>query len=155
RIVVGPDDTVYVSNRGGRTVSVIKRGSGTWVEQLQIPVGVEPVGLAVSPDNQTLYVVNSTSLESPDYGSLTAVDIKTSTPRWDLKIGSEPRGVTLLNGNRALVTLFKKGDVVTVDLQGQSILRQRTDLYDRANAFAQSNAFNNQFGTRSSTFHPR
>ena len=30
RVVVGADDTIYVSNRGSRSVSVIKRGAGTW-----------------------------------------------------------------------------------------------------------------------------
>ncbi|HVE84668.1 MAG TPA: hypothetical protein VND93_17550, partial [Myxococcales bacterium] len=32
RITVGPDDTIYVSNRGSRSVSVIRRGAGTWTE---------------------------------------------------------------------------------------------------------------------------
>src|SRR5262245_15390060 len=46
RVVVGPDDTLYVSNRGSRSVSVIRRGAGAWSEVFQIPVGVEPMGMA-------------------------------------------------------------------------------------------------------------
>jgi YVTN family beta-propeller protein len=156
RIVVGSDDTIYVSNRGSRSVSVIKRGAGTWSQVLQLPVGVEPVGLAITPDNRTLYVVNSTSLDNPEVGTLTAIDVKTLQTRWDLQVGAEPRGITLLAGDRALVTLFKGGDVVTVDLNGPSVLQTSTDLYNKAN---QSNLqAKSQFPTGSfglSTFHPR
>jgi YVTN family beta-propeller protein len=158
RIVVGSDDTIYVSNRGSRSVSVIKRGAGTWSEVLQLPVGVEPVGLAITPDNKTLYVVNGTSLESPEVGTLTAIDVKTLQTRWDLVVGQEPRAVTLLAGGRALVTLFKSGDVVTVDLNGPTVLQTSTDLYRKAN---QANLdARTQFGGSPSfgglsTFHPR
>ena len=157
RIVVGPDDVIYVSNRGSRTVSVIKRGSGTWSEITKLSVGVEPMGLAVTPDNKTLYVVNSTSLNSPDTGTLTAIDVKTMQTRWDLEVGAEPRGVALMNGNRALVTLFKGGDVVTVDLNGPSVVQHGTNLYSTANASGLQQNRNSQpfpsFQLR--TFHPR
>lgn len=157
RVVVGSDDTVYVSNRGSRSVSVIKRGAGTWSEVLQLAVGVEPVGLAISPDNKTLYVVNSTSLDSPEVGTLTAIDVKTLQTRWDLPVGQEPRAVTLLAGGRALVTLFKGGDVVTVDLNGPTVLQTSTDLYHKANQGnldARSQFPSPTFGGLS-TFHPR
>ena len=156
RVVVGPDDTVYVSNRGARSVSVIKRGAGTWSQVLQLPVGVEPVGLAVTADNKTLYVVNGTSLESPETGTLTAIDVKTFQTKWDLPVGQEPRAVTLLGGERALVTLFKSGDVVTVDLNGPSVLQTSTDLYHKANE--SSLTTRSQFPMPTfglSTFHPR
>jgi YVTN family beta-propeller protein len=134
RIVVGPDDTIYVSNRGSRSVSVIQRGAGVWTETLQVPVGVEPVGLAVSPDNKVLYVVNSTSLHSAETGSLMAIDVKTLQLLWELDVGEEPRGVTVVGGNRALVTLYKRGDVVTVDLVGRKVISGASSLYERANA---------------------
>ena len=159
RVVVGPDDTIYVSNRASRSVSVIKRGAGQWLEVFQIPVGVEPVGLAVTPDNQTLYVVNSTSLESPEVGTLTAIDVKTLTPRWDLVVGEEPRGVALINGNRALVTLFKQGDVVTVDLQGPAVVQRGTTLHQTVNATVLNGTSSGSapptFGGAQRTFHAR
>ena len=157
RVVVGADDTIYVSNRGSRSVSVIKRGAGTWSQVLQLPVGVEPVGLAVAPDNKTLYVVNSTALDSPETGTLTAIDVKTLQTRWDLPVGQEPRAVTLVAGGRALVTLFKRGDVVTVDLNGPSVLQTSTDLYQKANKANLENRDRfpgTTFGGLS-TFHPR
>ncbi|MFP2928601.1 c-type cytochrome [Pyxidicoccus sp. 3LG] len=135
RVAVGPDDTLYVSNRGERSVSVIRRGD--WNEASRIPVGVEPMGLAVSPGGDTLYVVNSTGLDDASRGTLMAVDTHSLQVRWELPVGEEPRGIALVDGGkRALVSLFRQGDLVTVDLGDSSrprVQRERTDLYSRAN----------------------
>ncbi|RKH54342.1 c-type cytochrome [Corallococcus llansteffanensis] len=136
RVTVGPDDTVYVTNRGGRSVSVIRRGDA--VEAARIDVGVEPTGLVVSPDGDTLYVVNSATRTSATHGSLTAIDTESLTARWELPLGEEPRGIALLEGGRkAAVSLFRQGDVMTVDLSDADrprVLRDGTDLNARANA---------------------
>lgn len=127
QVTVGPDDTIFVSNRGARSVSVIQMGQ--WEEARRIPVGVEPVGLAVSPDGKTLYVVNGTSLEDPEYGTLMAVDVASGQPKWDLPVGEEPRAITLIDGGKkALITLFKQGDVVQVDLTGPAIIKDNTKV---------------------------
>ncbi|MBJ6761080.1 c-type cytochrome [Myxococcaceae bacterium JPH2] len=135
RVVVGPDDTVYVSNRAERSVSVVRRGE--WTEAARIPVSVEPTGLSVSPDGDTLYVVNSTALDSTAHGTLTAIDTRSLTPRWELPVGEEPRGIALLDeGRRAVLSLFRRGDVVTVDLSDADrprMTREGTDLLVRAN----------------------
>lgn len=135
RVVVGPDDTIYVSNRAERSVSVIRRGD--WNEAARIPVGVEPMGMAVAPGGDTLYVVNSTALDSTEHGTLMAVDTRSLTVRWELPVGDEPRGIALVDGGkRALVSLFRHSDLVTVDLSDSSrprVQRERTDLYSRAN----------------------
>jgi YVTN family beta-propeller protein len=120
RVVVGPDDTLYVSNRGSRSVSVIHRGA--WVEAQRIPVGVEPVGMAVSPDNAALYVVNSTSLERADSGTLMAIDLRTLAVKWEVPVGEEPRGVALV-GNHAVVTPYKRGQSVTVDVSSGTVVQ--------------------------------
>ena len=135
RVVVGPDDTVYVSNRAERTVSVIRRGD--WSEAARIPVGVEPMGLAVTPGGDTLYVVNSTALDSTEHGTLMAVDTRSLEVRWELPVGEEPRGIALVDGGkRALVSLFRHSDLVMVDLSDSGrprVMKERTDLYSRAN----------------------
>src|SRR3990167_5852029 len=51
RVVIGPDDTAFVSNRGDRSVSVIRKGDTA--ESARIPVGVEPTGMALSADGKT------------------------------------------------------------------------------------------------------
>ncbi|RKH64902.1 c-type cytochrome [Corallococcus aberystwythensis] len=135
RVTVGPDDTVYVTNRGGRSVSVIRKGDA--VEAARVPVGVEPTGLTLSPDGHTLYVVNSATRESAAHGSLTAIDTGTLTARWELPLGEEPRGIALLeDGRKAAVSLFRQGDVVTVDLSDANrprVMRGGTDLNSKAN----------------------
>ncbi len=132
RVAVGPDDSVYVTNRGARSVSVIRKGD--WSEAGRVAVGVEPVGIAVAPDNSAVYVVSSTALESAEYGTLTAFDPKTLRIRWVLPVGEEPRGIALLPDNKAVVTLFKKGEVVTVDLAQPAVLSEASGVYDAVNA---------------------
>lgn len=144
RVTVGPDDTVYVTNRGGRSVSVIRRGDA--VEAARIPVGVEPTGLVVSPDGSTLYVVNSATRESAARGSLTAIDTGSLRERWELPLGQEPRGIALMeDGRKAAVSLFRQGDVMTLDLSDADrprVMRDGTALNTLANrppsAFAPS-----------------
>lgn len=135
RVVVGPDDTVYVSNRRERSVSVIRRGD--WTEAARVAVGVEPMGLAVSPKGDTLFVVNSTARDSTEYGTLMAVDTRSLEVRWELPVGDEPRGIALVDGGRrALISLFRHSDLVTVDLADAHqprLQREGTDLYARAN----------------------
>ncbi len=165
QLAVGPDDSVYVTNRGSRSVSVIRKG--VWEEAARIPVGVEPSGLAVSPDGRTLYVVNSTSLEAAEYGTLTAIDTASHQVKWDLAVGEEPRQIVLLGGNRAMISLQRKGDVVIVDLSKPEVVRDNTTegrfgtgkgaLYEAANHSKVSGEGDN-LGTPMdsvSTFRPR
>jgi DNA-binding beta-propeller fold protein YncE len=121
-VVVGPDETLYVSNRGARSVSVI--APGQWTEVRRLEVGVEPVGLAVSPDNQTLYVVNASSLDRDGHGSLSAVELKTAAVKWNLKLGEDPHVVQLVDERNALVSFYRKARAVRVDLERVEIIRE-------------------------------
>ncbi|WP_225409924.1 c-type cytochrome [Stigmatella hybrida] len=135
RITVGPDDTLYVSNRGDRSVSVIRRGE--WTEAARLKVGVEPMGLAVSADGQTLFVVNTAMLDTTETGSVAAFDTATLAKRWELPVGEEPRGIALREDGTALVTLHRSGEVVQLDLSSRDrpkVLKASTGLYERANA---------------------
>lgn len=135
RITVGPDDTIYVSNVGSRSVSVIRRGQ--WTEAGRLDVGVEPMGLGLSADGETLYVVNTAMLESTEQGSLMAFDTGSLKRLWELPVGDEPRGLAILENDKALITLHRKGDVVQVDLSDRDspqLAKTGTDVYARANA---------------------
>lgn len=81
--------TLFVANRGGRSVSVIE--PGRWEEARRLSVGPEPVDVAVSPEGATLYVLHSTSLEDADRGTLVALALDTGEVRWSLPVGREPR----------------------------------------------------------------
>jgi YVTN family beta-propeller protein len=162
RIAVGPDDTIYVSNTGSRSVSVIRRDQ--WTEAARLDVGVEPRGLGLSGDGKTLYVVNAAMLETTEQGSLMAFDTGTLKRLWELPVGHEPRGLAVLENDKALITLHLQGDVVQVDLAQRDepkVVKASTDLYQRANASrirAQKETpemFDRGFSSSMLSFHPR
>ncbi len=112
RIAVAPDDTLYVTNRGSRSVSIVHRG--IWTEAARIPVGAEPIGLALSNDGATLYVVSSAS------ATLDAFDVSAPTPThlWQAALSDEPRNVAVLADGRLYVTHYKSGTVDVLDASG-------------------------------------
>ena len=119
RVLVGADDTLYISNRGSRSVSVIHRGE--WQVAAELPTGIEPNGLALAKDGKTLYVVSATALGTPRSGTLAAYDTATLEQRWVLPVGEEPRDVAVTDEHHAVVTLFKQGAVVTVVLDPPAV----------------------------------
>ncbi|HEX9508004.1 MAG TPA: hypothetical protein VF947_06325, partial [Myxococcales bacterium] len=125
-IAVGADDSIYVANRGGRNVSVIRRGE--WKEVARIPTGVEPAALALSRDGRLLYVLNNSSLEDPEMGTLMAVDLQTQKALWMLGIGRNPREIRVLEGHRAQVRLHRDRTIVEVDLDAPRIIRKEVLL---------------------------
>lgn len=155
KIAVGPDDTVYVTNRGDRSLSVIRKGE--WTEAARVPTAVEPNGLAVAPDGRTVYVVNGASLENPQYGTLLAIDASSLQPKWEVPVGPEPRGLAIVSGNRAVVSLYKEGTLVEVDLAAGKVLADQISVYEKANAtkLSDPNGTGGNFGTPFSSFRAR
>jgi YVTN family beta-propeller protein len=120
RVAVGHDDTIYVANRGSRSVSVISHGD--WSVVGEIATGVDPVGMQVSVDGKTLYVVSATASDASEYGILQAIDTATRSEKWNLPVGEEPRGLALVSDDRALISLYKQGDLVQVDLKNVQVI---------------------------------
>jgi YVTN family beta-propeller protein len=129
KVLVGPDDTVYVTNRLDRSVSVIRKGDTQ--ESTRINVAVEPVGLAASSDGKTLYVVNATSLTDSDFGTLMAFDTATLKLKWETPVGHEPRAISLMGDGKAAISLYKAGDLVMVDLGARHHHHQRRHQHRR------------------------
>ena len=153
RVIVDGNDNVYVSNRGSRSVSVIRKGDTA--ESARIPVGVEPTGMALTPDGKTLLVVSATALNRPDVGTLTAIDVGTLEKQWETEVGEEPRAVAVIAGNRALVSLYKQGELVEVDLATGNTLSSKTGIYEAANATNLDPNSGGSVVTASSNFRPR
>ena len=128
KVIVGRDDTIFVANRMDRSISVIKKGE--WTESLRLATAVEPTGMAINGD--TLLVVNATMLDDAAVGSLMAFDLKSMSMLWEVPVGHEPRAIAV-TGNRALVSLYKDGDVVTVDLRSHQVVNAKTDTYEKLN----------------------
>ena len=133
QIVLGPDDTAYVANRGDRTISVFRRDTPNEVQT--VPVGVEPVGLALSRNASLLYVVNAASLGDVEHGSLMAIDTTSLAVQWELALPRDPRAIALLGEDRAVVSLYRDGDVVQVDLARPAVLSAGTGLRSQVNQF--------------------
>lgn len=138
KVVVGRDDTIYVANRLDRSVSVIKRGE--FAETTRLPTAVEPSGLAINGD--TLLVVNATMLNDASVGSLMAFDLKSLKLLWETPVGREPRAIAV-TGNKAMVSLYKDGDVATVDLTTHQVVNAKTDTYAKLNQNALTNTTQN------------
>ncbi len=152
RLVVGENDTVYVANKGSRSVSVIR--DGDTVESARLQVGVEPRGMTLTPDGKTLLVVSATSLTRPDVGTLTAFDTGTLEKQWELDIGHEPAAVAVIAGDRALVSLSRQGELVEVDLKTATVTSERIGVYEAANATAVADT--NDYGYAAyDTYRPR
>ncbi len=134
KVLVAADGTVFVTNRLGRSVSVIHAGDTT--EATRLKTAVEPVGLALTADGKTLYVVNAASLEDTDYGTVMAFDTNTLTMKWESIVGQEPRGITMVGDDRVAVTLVKQGDLVFLDSKSGKLARSGTGLFEQLNATA-------------------
>lgn len=141
-VAVAPDDTVYVANRRDGSVSVIRRGE--WSAAARWAAGVEPVGMALSPDGATLYVVSAIAPDTSTHGVLLALDARSGQLSWELALGREPRGITVIDDHAAVVALLKDGELLWVDLARRQLQPAAQSLYAALNQ-----------GSRPSTFHPR
>lgn len=96
RVIVGPDGSVYVSNRQDRSVSVVDPVVG--VEKKRIGVGTEPTGMALLNDGVTLLVANNTN------ATLSAINLPTLTVRATIPTSPDPDGLAVQEGGSIYVT---------------------------------------------------
>lgn len=80
---------LFVSNRGGDTISVIDLMAKERKEIKQIRVGIRPSGLALTPDGRFLYSANTIS------GDVSVIDTSTLEVVGKLDIGTGPRQVAI------------------------------------------------------------
>ena len=78
--------TVYVSNNSSNTVIPIDVATNT--TGTPIPTGNHPIGIAVTPDSRTVYVVNNNF-----NGTVTPIDVATSTPGNPIPVGVFPERI--------------------------------------------------------------
>jgi DNA-binding beta-propeller fold protein YncE len=113
RVLVGPSDTVYVANRGSRSVSVFTRGSENTISQAGvINTGSEPTGLGLSADGRRLFVACSAQ------GSVQAFDLGAggkSTEVWESQVGDLPRTLAVLPDGRLYVGHLLTASVDVLD----------------------------------------
>src|SRR5215467_14560911 len=76
----------YITNIGDNTVSVIDTATNTVIGS-PIPVGLAPLGVAVTPDGSKVYVANSGA------ATVSVIDTATNTVSATITVGSRPTGV--------------------------------------------------------------
>ncbi|MEM9459567.1 MAG: c-type cytochrome [Myxococcota bacterium] len=124
-VIDAPRHRAFVADRNGDRIVVVDlahqvagQGAGTGGGKGLTPVDsfstkAEPFGLALTPDGKTLLVTTVAD------HTLTAFDVGTGMPQWNLELGPEPRGVSISpQGHEAMVTFLTTGAVARVDLRG-------------------------------------
>jgi serine/threonine-protein kinase len=98
--------TIYVSNNGDDTVSVVD-GHAQRV-RATVPVGPKPEALAVDPASSTVYVTND------DAGTVTVIDGATDKLAATIPVGSHPRGIAFDSDSNVLFVANSGSSSVSV-----------------------------------------
>ena len=107
--------SAYVANSGNGTVSVFDTASN--VVFATIPVGGEPVDVAISPDGARAFVANRGD------GSVDLIDVATNSQTGSIPVGKEPLGIAVSpDGHRVYVSNFGDETVSTIDTATNSAL---------------------------------
>jgi DNA-binding beta-propeller fold protein YncE/mono/diheme cytochrome c family protein len=109
QVLYAPDGRAFVSERRAGTVSVFDPRSGR--KLCTAHVAADPVGLALAPDGQTLYVTSGMSAK------LTALNTQSMESRWAVDVAREPRSIVLNHdGSRAVLAHIAGKPVSAVEL---------------------------------------
>lgn len=101
---------IYATNYFSKSVSVIDTSGKAALAK--ISVGIDPYGVAVSPDGTRLYVTHF-----PGTGSVSVVDVAGQTVVSTILVGDGPRGVAVSpDGTRLYVTNFFADSLSVVTL---------------------------------------
>ncbi|HEY4121548.1 MAG TPA: cytochrome c peroxidase [Byssovorax sp.] len=114
QLVVLADGRVVVGLRDRAKIAVLERGDDalhTLARRCDVDVAAEPVGLAATPDGETVLVTSG-------WGhALTALDAATMTKAFEVDLPREPRAVVAsASGTRAFVAHAVGGRMTSVDL---------------------------------------
>ncbi|MHB8101362.1 MAG: PKD domain-containing protein [Methanosarcina sp.] len=107
-IRIGGGPYAYITNEYENTVSVIDTATNTVTAT--IPVGSNPIGVAVSPDGTKVYAANY-------YGkTVSVIDTATNTVIATVNVGSSPNGIAVSpDGTKVYVTNFHSVTVSVID----------------------------------------
>ncbi|MEM7391300.1 MAG: hypothetical protein AAF492_03045 [Verrucomicrobiota bacterium] len=121
---------LYVANTPLDTIDVIDTESRELVTR--IPVGVDPVSLAVRPDGKEVWVANhvsdSVSVIDADPGSRTRLHVIATIQDIDLESRStrfdEPVGIAFADNRKAYVALSSENQVAVVDVRSRKVMKK-------------------------------
>src|SRR5262245_41409838 len=102
------DRFVWAVNRENNSVSVLEVGNDLNQKVREIKVGVEPRAVAITPDNQKVYVTNMVS------GTVSVINASTYTQLRVIPVGTEPFGCALTPDGTKLYVANFSSDTVSV-----------------------------------------
>ena len=124
-------DHVFVVNTPADTVDVIDARTRKLAHR--IPVGVDPVSIAVRPDGLEVWVANhvsdSVSVVDNDSGSPTYLHVVATIQEFDSKRATtfdEPVGIAFASNDKAYVALSSENQIAVVDVASRQGTRRLT-----------------------------
>lgn len=122
-------DRVFVVNTPADTVDVIDVATQKLV--YRIPVGVDPVSIAIRPDGREVWVSNhvsdSVSVIDNDQSSPTWLNVIATIQEFDSKRATsfdEPVGIAFAGNDKAYVALSSENQIAVVDVATRKVTRR-------------------------------
>ena len=128
--IASSGEFVFVANTPNNTIDVIDKRSHGVIRS--IPVGIEPVGIAIRPDGKELWVANhvsdSVSIVDIESASLTRFQIVHTIQDFDPTTRAtrfdEPVGVVFASNDKAYVSLSSENQIAVIDTRSRVILKR-------------------------------
>jgi YVTN family beta-propeller protein len=109
------NNRMYVTDFIGNSVTVVDCNSNTIIAN--IPVGINPSGIAFIPTNNTVYVCNTTS------NDVSVIDCSTNTVIATVAVGTFPFGVAYNSlNNTVYVTNNTSSDISVIDCNTNTVI---------------------------------
>jgi len=114
---IHPNGNIYISNEDGAKCSVYNPHTGALVAE--IPVGLEPEGVAISPDGKQVIVTSEST------NMLHVIGVPSHQVIANILVGSRPRAATFNHdGSLAYASAEIGGEVKKVDMASHKILKK-------------------------------
>ncbi len=125
-------DHLFVVNTPSDTVDVIDTKSGRFLKR--IPVGIDPVSIAIRPDGREAWISNhisdsvsviDTDPASPSHlhviATIQDIDLEKRATRFD-----EPVGIAFANNEKAYVALSSENKIAVIDVASRQVTKHLT-----------------------------
>jgi YVTN family beta-propeller protein len=121
---------LYVANTPGDTLDVVDPGAGAVTAR--IPVGIDPVSVAVRPDGKEVWVSNhvsdTVSVIDVDPASPTRYQVVATVTAWSedgwVTDFDEPVGIAFASNAKAYVALSSRNRIAVVDVATRTVTKQ-------------------------------
>jgi YVTN family beta-propeller protein len=129
--VTSDDRFVWSVNPDNDSVSVFYVAGDANGKIAEIPVGKEPWCVAISPDDQKVYVTNMAS------GTVSVIDAQRRKVIDHIDVGTEPFGCAVTpDGDRLYVANQSSGTVSVIGTRGDRVLETIADVGQKPHAVA-------------------